>query len=268
MVKKLLIAGCVALLIGGVLLGRDLVSYVRTLANYGHETVVNAVPTEFQIKRARQMIDDLIPEIRKNMHLIAREEVEVERLQQQIAEMRENLNEERAAMLRLKDDLAGGKPKLVYCGREYTPQQVRKDLASRFERYKTNEATLASLEQIHQARLQSLQAARDKMDGMLAAKQQLVVEVENLQARLQMIQAAETTSAYQFDENHLSRVKDLIAELKTRLDVAERLVQSKGAYQGEIPVEEEANQKDIVDEVTQYFQSQPTSSEPSVALGK
>ncbi|MGB4725880.1 MAG: hypothetical protein WBH86_00590 [Thermogutta sp.] len=260
MVKKLLIGGGVVVLLGTVLLGRDLVSYVRTSANYVQESVVDAVPMEFQIRRARKMLDDLLPEIRKNMHVIAREEVEVERLERQIAQAREQLEKEKQVILRMKDDLAGGRPTLVYSGREYTAQQVRIDLANRFERFKTNEATLANLEQIREARLKSLQAARDKMEGMLAAKRQLEVEVENLQARLQMVQAAQTTSAYQFDESALGRVKDLIADLKAKLDVAERLVQSQGFYQGEIPVED-PNQKDIVDEVTQYFEASSADRE-------
>lgn len=269
MLKKVLIGGGVVLLLGTILLGRDLVSYVRTSANYVQESVVDAVPMEFQIRRARKMIDDLLPEIRKNMHVIAREEVELERLERQIAQAREQLDKEKAIVLRMKDDLASGRPRLVYSGREYSAQQVRVDLANRFERYKTSEATLANLEQIRDARLKSLQAARDKMEGMLAAKRQLEVEVENLQARLQMVQAAQTTSAYQFDESALGRVKDLIADLKARLDVAERLVQSQGIYQGEIPVED-PSAKDIVDEVARYFEagspeSESTSEEAAVA---
>ncbi|MGB9690318.1 hypothetical protein [Thermogutta sp.] len=265
MLKKFLIAGGLVVLIGTFLLGRDLVSYVRTSARSVQEAVVDAVPTEFQIRRARDMIEDLLPQIRQNMHLIAREEVEIERLDRQIAQAREALEQEKAVILRMKNDLANGKPKLVYCGREYSAEQVRQDLANRFERYKTNEATLANLEQIRDVRLKSLQAARDKMENMLAAKRQLEVEVENLQARLQMVQAAQATSAYQFDDSKLGRIKELIADLRTRLDVAERLVQSQGLYQGEIPVEN-PNQKDIVDEVTEYFGNSGESQKvPAVA---
>lgn len=264
MLKKIFIAGGLVVLVGTLLLGRDLLSYVRTSARSVQEAVVDAVPTEFQIRRARDMIDGLIPQIRQNMHLIAREEVEVERLERQIAQARQNLEQERAVILRMKDDLASGKPRLVYSGREFSAEQVRVDLANRFERYKTNEATLASLEQIREARLRSLQAARDKMENMLAAKRQLEVEVENLQARLQMIQAAQATSAYQFDDSQLGRIRELITDLRTRLDVAERLVQSKGLYQGEIPVEV-PGQKDILDEVTEYFGEGAAKDGPTVA---
>ena len=56
---------------------------------------------------------------------------------------------------RVKGDLAGGATTLQYAGRSYTAQQVKLDLANRFERYKTNEATLTSLQDIHAARQRS-----------------------------------------------------------------------------------------------------------------
>lgn len=252
MLKKVLIGTGVVLLVSGFFFGRDLVSYVKTSAGYMQDSVVDAVPLEFQIERARGMIDGLLPEIRKNMHAIAKEEVEVERLEKQIAQARESLEVQKAHIMTLKDDLSSGKEQFVYAGRDYSAEQVKADLAARFDRYRTAEDTLEDLQRIYQARQKSLEAARKKMDGMLASKRQLEVEVENLQARLDMIQAAQTTSDYQFDESRLGRVKDLVTDLKTRLDVAERLVNSKGMYQGEIPLDE-PSRDDIVDQVSEYF---------------
>lgn len=252
MLKKILIGSGLLLMTGTFFFGRDLVSYVRTSAGLAQEAVVDAVPLEFQIRRARTMIDGLIPEIRKNMHAIAREEVEVERLERQIAQMRDTLASEKAAIARLRDDAASGKAKVVYAGREYGADQVRADLAARFERYKVNEATLAGMGQILAARTRTLQAAREKMEGMLAAKRQLEVEVANLTARLQMIEAAQTASSLQIDGSRLGRVRELITDLRTKLDVAERMVAAESQYRGEIPVEH-ADKPDIVEEVTRYF---------------
>ena len=70
------------------------------------------------------------------------------------------------------------------------------DLANRFDRFKTSDATLASLREIQTARQKSLDAARQKLDGMLAAKRQLEVDVENLEARLKMVEVAQTASNY------------------------------------------------------------------------
>lgn len=264
MIKKAIFGGAVVFLAATVFFGRDVASYVRTSANYVTDSVTNSVPMEFQIDRARGMIDDLVPEIRKNMHVIAKEEVEVKKLQEQIADAEANLEQDQAELKQLTDDLATGDDVFHYAGRSYTAGQVKVDLANRFERYKVNEATLGSLRDIYAARQRSLEAARDKLEGMLVAKRQLQVDVENLEARLQMVAAAQTTAEYNFDDSKLGRVKDLIEELQTKLDVAERMVNADGYYHDEIPLDETAPE-DIVGQVTEYFR---TGSPKAAALAK
>jgi len=252
MIKKVLITGGVLTLAVLLLFGRSTCSYLRTSAGYVTSAVQESVPLEFQIERARGMIKDLVPEIRKNMYVIAKEEVEVKRLEEQIVQTQARLAKEKEQLLRLKADLAGGQTAFTYAGRNYTAEQVKTDLAGRFERYKTGEATLASLQQMQTARQRSLEGARQKLEGMLAAKRQLAVEVENLEARLQMVAAAQTTSNYQFDDSRLGQAKELVSTLRTRLEVAERLVNAETKYHGEIPLEATTPEK-IVDEVAEYF---------------
>ena len=201
--------------------GRNAVSYVRTSLGYVRDSVENSVPVEFQIQNARHMIKDLDPEIRKNMHLVAKEEVEVQQLEDRIGRMESRMNEQKQDLLRLKTDLEQGKDKPVftYAGRNYTKDQVKTDLANRFQRFKTDEATLESMRKIHLARQNSVEAARQKLEGWLASKRQLQVEVENIEAKRQMIAAAQSTSNYQFDDSQLGRVKELVSDLQTRLDV-------------------------------------------------
>ena len=187
---------------------------MRTSAHCLKDSVKNSVPVEFQIERARRMITDLKPEVRRNMHIIAKEEAELERLGRQIEDAQARSEQDREKLMRLKDDATSGKSVFRYAGRSYSVQQVKEDLANRFERFKTAEATLDSLRKIHSAREKSLEAARRKLEGMLAAKRQLLVEVENLEAQRQMVAAAQTTSNYNFDDSKLGRVKELISDLQ------------------------------------------------------
>jgi hypothetical protein len=200
------------------------------------------------------------------MHVIAKEEVEVQRLEEQIANLEARLAKDKEQILRLKTDLAAAKDAYRYSDRNYTPTEVKNDLANRFERYKTGEATLTSLKQVHDARLKGLAAARQKLEGMLAQKRQLQVEVENLEARNQMVSAAKTTSNYQFDDSHLGRVKELVQGLKTRLDVEDKLVNAESQFQGEIPLEK-ANSQNIVDQVGDYFAEKKADAK-SVAVAE
>jgi chromosome segregation ATPase len=252
MIKRMLIVGGGAALLGLVFVGRDAASYLRTSAGYMTDAVRESVPIEFQVDRARGMIEDLVPEVRKNMHIIAKEEVEVKRLDEQIAETRTRLAKEKEQLLRLKTDLASGKGEYSYAGRTYTADEVKTDLASRFERYKTGEATLASLVQIRDARQKSLTAAQHKLEGMLASKRQMQVEVENLEARLQMVAATKATSNYQFDDSRLGRVKELVSNLRTRLEVNEKLVNAEVNFQGEIPLDKTTTDN-IVEQISEHF---------------
>jgi chromosome segregation ATPase len=253
MIKKAIFAGLGICLVSSVFFGRDALSYFRTTAGRMKDTVRSSVPLDFEIDRARRMVKELVPDIRKNMHVIAKEEVEVEQLHKQIAQTESRLDKERNELVRLKNDLGTGNSVFHYAGRQYSATQVKGDLANRFERFKTTDATLASLKDIEQARQRSLAAAREKLDGMLAAKRKLEVDVEHLEARLKMIEAAQTTSEYAFDDSRLSRVKELITDLRTRLDVAERLTSAEGAFHGEIPLSEAASDN-LLDEVTEYLQ--------------
>ncbi len=232
--------------------GRDAVSYVHTSAGMVKDSVKNAVPLSFELDRARKMVKNLVPDIRKNMHVIAQEEVEVDRLATQIAASEIKLEKDRGELAKLNSDAACKLASYEYGGRTYTLGQVKNDLANRFERFKTSDATLASLKDIQTARKKSLDAARQKLEGMLATKRQLEVEVENLDARLKMIEVAQTTSNFNFDDSQLGRAKELVSDLRTRLNVTERMLSVEGDLHDEIPVSA-SQSENIVDQVTEYL---------------
>jgi chromosome segregation ATPase len=246
-------------------IGRSGWSYVKTSYNGVAEAVHDTVPLDFEIRRARTMLNDLIPEVRKNMVAIAQEEAGIEQLNAEIARQEKARDKDAADIIRLKNDLASADKKpLTYAGKTYTVEAVKMDLSRRFERRKTGDETLANLHKMQAAREQSLRAAHDKMNGMIAAKKQLEVEIEQLDSRLKMVEAAQTTSNLCLDEGRLSQTKQLIASLKARLDVNERLVNAEIRPLDEIPVGEVAAQ-DIVEQVTAYFDGpKPTKTEVAV----
>jgi phage shock protein A len=262
MIKKALVTVGAVTLLSVLFFGRDAASYVSTSFGWVKDSVRAQVPIEFEIERARRMVKNLVPDIRRNMHVIAQEEVEIERLDKEIAKTESTMARDKAEIMRLKTDLASSQPIYQYAGRSYTSQQVKIDLANRFERYKTHDATLASLRDILAARRTSLDAARAKLDGMLVAKRNLEVEVENLEAKFKVIQVAQTTSEFNIDDSQLGRVKELIAEVRARLNVAERLANSPTDLEAEIPLSEPESDN-IVDQVTEYFSAEHEA--PAVA---
>ena len=56
-----------AALLGGVIFGRDVISYATSGARSIRTSVTDAVPVEFQLRRARDLVGDIIPEMHANV---------------------------------------------------------------------------------------------------------------------------------------------------------------------------------------------------------
>jgi chromosome segregation ATPase len=269
MAKKVLIGAAAAAVLSTLVFGRDALSYVKTFGCSARDAIKAEVPLEFEIQRARDMVGNLVPDIRKCMHVIAEEEVNVEHLSKDIARAETDLGKQKDEILALRRHVDHGQA-YQYASRTYSPNEVKRDLACRFERYKTAEATVASKRQILAAREKSVDAAREKLDGMLASKRDLEVQIENLDARLKTVQAAQTASSVVLDDSQLARAKKLIGDLNKQLDVAQKMLDADGKFTGLIPVDTSAQvPEDLPSQIDEYFGkgSKPaeTATDKSVA---
>jgi hypothetical protein len=252
MVKKvLLVAGGLALLLG-LFFGREAVTVVRTSMEQAQTAVRESVPIQFELDRARKMIQDLEPEISRHKRAIAREELELQKREEQVAEDEAKLAKDWADIQRLRGDLERGGSNFVYVGRTYTAQEVESDLSRRFECYKTSEATVDQWRKILDARQRGLSAAQEKLTAMIAAKRQLEVEVENLEARQKMVEVAEASSEFNIDDSKLSRTRTLLNEIEARIEVDAQLVNADAIVLGEIQLDEPEENKGILDRISNY----------------
>lgn len=104
------------------------------------------------------------------------------------------------------------------------------------------------------AREKALDANREKLENMLSAKMDMEVQIEQLEARLKSVQAAETVSNLEIDNSQLTRAKSLIKDLNKQLDVKEKLLDAEGKFTGLIPVDTKVEEKrDVVKQMDEYF---------------
>jgi hypothetical protein len=265
MFKKLFVSVLAIAVVGGLLLGTGLMSYVTTSAARVSESVENSVPMEFQIDRARNMVRELEPEIRRSMHVIAKEEVEVEQLDKRIGESEQKSEKEKTDIMRLQSDLQTGKSVFRYAGHQYTSDEVKQDLSRRFVRFKTSDATLGSLCDMRDARQRNLDAARQKLAAMMSSQRQLLVEVENLEAKLKLVEVAQASSDLQLDDSQLARAKALMTDIRARLDVAAKLANADVNFQDEIQLEGPALDN-ITDQVAEYFRIEKIGDSTTIAV--
>lgn len=255
MFKKLLIGGLTVAGLGTFLFGRDAISYVRVGCQNVRQAVKAEIPVEVEIARARDLVDKLVPDIRQCMHVIAEQQVDIEYLTAALSRKDGDLVRQRESILALRTDLGSGKGTLTYASQKFSSADVKRDLASRFERYKAAEEMLSADRKILVAREQTLVANRDKLDGMLQAKKELEVKLEQLQARLETLRAAEAVSQLAIDDSNLSHARKLIADLNKQLDVKQRVLEAEVKFTGMIPVEKAtpAVPVDLDQQIDAYF---------------
>src|SRR6185503_21266399 len=58
-------------LAGAVVFGSDAASFLRTSAHQVRASVRDNIPVEFQLRRARDLVDQILPEMQANVRLIA-----------------------------------------------------------------------------------------------------------------------------------------------------------------------------------------------------
>lgn len=252
MLRKLFMAGTTAAVLSTIAMATPIGSYARCGWNYATGCANDAVPLEWELNRARQMIADLKPEIQSNARRIAKEKTEVVRLEKQLVETDQRLAKAQNEIERLSDDLRHENSTYSYGGKTYTSVQVKSDLSNRFKRFKTRQQTSDKLEQMLSARQASLRAATERMEAMLDAKRQLEVEVENLQARLGALRVAQTSSELNLDDSALSRTRALLDGIATRIDVEEETMAVDVEYFGEIDLDEPSDEN-LLDDISAYF---------------
>lgn len=251
-VKRGAVATVGLTLVGGLLFGDDLISYVKSSANAVQRTAKGAVPIEFELTRARDLLDEIIPEMHANVQRIATEEVELASLKADIKASTEKLAEERARVAKLRDVVSIETASYRIGGQKYTHEQVVDDLSRRFESVKEAEDVLAGKQRLLTQREATLAAAEQMLRKTQSQKSLLEDKIESLASQHRLVQAAAVGSKVQMDNSKLAQTEKLIGEIKKRLDVAERVLarESEFVQPIEISVVDEA---DLLAQVDEYL---------------
>ncbi len=242
-------------LLGGLLFGKDIISYAKSSAKGVRSAVKDAVPIEFELRRARDLLEEIIPEMQANIRRIAEDEVEVAALKDEIAKNQEALTNEQGKIKVLRVALDQPRAQYAFAGRNYSHDEVKQDLAGRFERLRESEVVLASKVRLLDQRERSLDNARQLLAKTTSEKQVLEHKIEALTSQYRLVQATAAGSAnLQMDSSKLAQTEKLIAQIQKRLDVAERVLAHESKYVESIPVDTVV-EKDLIAQVDEYFDS-------------
>ena len=265
MCKKATLAVAAVLVVGGLLFGGKLIPYAKTAYRSAVDKAQEAVPIEFQIEAAKDQLKTIGPEINDMVRKIAREKVEIKQLENSVAKQETTLKKRYDEMMVLRNHIQSGDTVYVATnGAAYTNERVREDLKHRFSLYQTAERTLEKEKQILELRQQALSSAFTRLDEAQAQQRELEVQIENLTARNRVVEVTATASQINnFDNSQLSKTREMIDEISSRIDTKEEMLSLAPKYFGQIPVSEDSIDLsgDILDEMDAYFNQKADDSE-------
>ena len=257
---KICVIGAVSLcVVGGLFFGKDLLSYVRTSAKSVRRAVKGSVPIEFELRRAHDLLEEIIPEMHANIRLIAQEEVEIAALKTDIDRSKKASADEQERISKLSGALKTRQVSYTFGEEQYPRTEVKKDLAHRFELFREAELVLASKGCLLANREKSLQAAMQLLDRTRAQKRRLQEKIGGLESQYRFVRASAVGSRIQIDNSKLAQTEKLIAQIKKRLDVSERILAHESRFVQAIPVDT-VTEKELLTQIDDYFGSDKEAS--------
>lgn len=273
MVCKMAKKGVAAAALGAgllyVLFGTSSVSYVKTAFHKVRNAAQDSVPVQFEIDRARQQVAELEPAIHKNIEEIAKAEVEIEHLGREIELTQVNLDSDKKMVLALRQQLEANPIRLTRGGVAVPADEVKAELARRYDHYQTVKAILEDKQKTLELRKTALEAARAQNARMRAARAELLTQIERIETRLKQIEATQANNEFTFDDSALARAKATITDLEKRVEVLARVTEQEGRFVGEGVPFDLAPGRDVVKEVDDEFGgSCPADQAPAPSAGR
>lgn len=263
--KTIVVVTLVGLAITAFVFGTDMLSYLRSSTTSMQRAVKDAIPVDFELQRARDLLEEIIPEMHANIKLIAREEVEIAALTSDITQSEKLLQEEQQRLAKIRQKYDNHYAALNSHETSPDRRSLLQKLSQRFDRFKEAQVVLESKRRLLQSREQSLDAAMGMLEKTRSQKELLAGKIETLQSQYRLVQASSVGSKIQFDDTKLAQTEKLINQIKKRLDVAERILAHESRFVDSTPIDE-ISETELLEQMDQYFTPSDATAQPSIEL--
>ena len=253
LIKPVAIVAVGGVLLGFLLFGTDFLSYLRTSTRVVQKAAQDQLSVDFEIQRARDMVEEILPQLQAHVQLIAEDEVEIATLEREIETDRTTLETRRDRLAELRRQMEVQQVTYLVGHREHSRQSLTEKLAADFARYREAELLLQSKEALLATRRQSLQNALRMLDRAKHQKLELEQKIESLVAQHRLLQSDSMGTSAALDHSSLARADQLLADIQRRLDVSERVLAHESDLR-ELELEPAPlNESSLLTEFDDYF---------------
>ncbi|HZN40601.1 MAG TPA: hypothetical protein VFD82_17490 [Planctomycetota bacterium] len=267
--KWMLLSGAVLGGAGFLFLGTDFPSYLGTMASSVRESVTGAIPVEIELKRAEGLIRQIDPQIDRCKLDLARAQIELENLQNSVTHLEKVTGAEEKKLKVGAKLLSGDGTAEVMLASDSGAhrRRVNADLARTKDSYVNNVAILKVKRALIERQTRAVEAASQRLEAVRTERGALEDQVATLKTQKMQVEALTAQSKrIDLDDSALSQAKEVIKNVKERLDVAQRMLENDMVFQGEDPVEVAVEQRNVLKEINELFASGETATATVIAL--
>lgn len=265
--KMVILSGAVLGGVGFLCFGTAFPSYARTVFSSVRETVAGQIPVELELKRAEGLIRQIDPQIDSCKRDLANAEVELERLQASVVQLEKVVDGEEKK-LKVGARLLGsdGPAEAQLAVDVGTRRRVQVDLQRTKDSYVNNQAILKAKRALIERQAKAVDAAKQRLVAVRNEREALEDQVRALKTQQQQVEAlAANSQRFDLDSTALSQAKEVIASVKKRLDVAQRMLENDMV--AEDPVAVAVDERNVLREIQELFAAAGADSSEPKAQG-
>ena len=254
-----------ASVLGALVFGTDLTSYVRSSCNSMSRSVKDTIPIDFQISRARDLLADTGPEMQKNIRLMAEEEVDIATLRDDIARGQQSLDDEKVRLGKLRDDLATSQNSFTFGDFAYSRQELIEELARRFGNYQQALAAQDQKRQLLVNRQKALGQAMQAMDIARTQSATLQSEIDALDGRYRLTLSTSAGGDAHLDDSKLAQAEQVVSDVRRQLDISDRVLAQEAKFTQPMPLDA-IDEKDLMTQVDAELSGHHDQASPAGAV--
>lgn len=265
--KMVILSGAVLGGAGFLCFGTAFPSYARTVFSSVRETVVGQIPVELELKRAEGLIRQIDPQIDSCKRDLANAEVELERLQASVVQLERVVDgEEKKLKVGARLLTSDGPAEAQLAVDLGTRRRVQVDLQRTKDSFVNNQAILKAKRALIERQAKAVDAAKQRLVAVRNEREALEDQVRALKTQQQQVEAlAANSQRFDLDSTALSQAKEVIATVKKRLDVAQRMLENDMV--AEDPVAVAVDERNVLREIEELFAAVPAEGAAPPAQG-
>jgi chromosome segregation ATPase len=219
MLKKMVVVAVVGFVAVAAVKGTKIGSYVRSEIASLREQAESSIPPKQEIARLRTEIKALDKDLMTVVNQLAKERVEVAQLREKTEDLRAKQSQDKELLQTRATAIKNATENVTFGDRKLSVASAKAELELGVKRFTANQRSLESMEATVVSREKIKESLEKQLETLKNQKNELTATVDALEAELTNLDLQQMESKYQTDDSRLSKIKEDMRALKTKLEI-------------------------------------------------